>query len=77
MQTRKSSIIESLANVALGYMVALASQLAIFPVFGIHIPITSNIAIGLWFTVISLIRSYVIRRFFNARIHAASISFDK
>lgn len=65
MQTRLQSLIESCANVVVGYLVALASQLAIFPMFGIHIPLSSNLAIGGWFTVISLVRSYVLRRWFN------------
>lgn len=64
-QTRTQSAIESAANVAVGYLVALASQLLVFPMFGIHIPFSSNLAIGAWFTVISLVRSYVLRRWFN------------
>jgi len=54
-QTRIGSLIESGMNIAIGYFVALASQLAIFPMFDIHIPLSDNIAIGAWFTVISLI----------------------
>ena len=65
MQSRLGSLIESAANVAIGYGVAVASQLAIFPWFGIHIPLADNLLIGVWFTVISLVRSYVIRRWFN------------
>lgn len=64
-QSRLHSALESLANVAVGYGVALASQLAVFPLFGIHVPFSSNLAIGAWFTVISLVRSYVLRRWFN------------
>lgn len=64
-QSRIESAIESVANVAVGYGVAVASQLAIFPLFGIHIPLSSNLAIGAWFTVISLARSYILRRWFN------------
>jgi hypothetical protein len=64
-QTRTHSLIESATNIAIGYSVALASQLAIFPLYGIHIPLSDNLAIGAWFTVISLARSYVIRRWFN------------
>jgi hypothetical protein len=64
-QSRLLSACESCANVAVGYLVALASQLAIFPMFGIHVPLSSNLAIGGWFTVISLVRSYVLRRWFN------------
>jgi hypothetical protein len=65
-QTRLSSFGESCLNVAIGYGVALVSQLVVFPLFGIHIPLSSNIAIGAIFTVISIVRSYVIRRAFNA-----------
>lgn len=64
-QSRKHSAIESIANVAVGYTVALLSQLAIFPIFEIYVPLSSNLAIGAWFTIISLIRSYVLRRWFN------------
>lgn len=66
-QTRTQSAVESVVNVAIGYCVALASQLAIFPLFGIHIPFTDNLLIGAWFTVISIARSYALRRWFNRR----------
>jgi hypothetical protein len=65
MQTRTQSAIEATANVLVGYLVALASQVAIFPLFGIQVPLSTNLAIGAWFTVISLVRSYVLRRWFN------------
>ena len=65
MQTRRQSMIETAASVAIGYLVALASQLAIFPLFGIHATLSDNLMIGAWFTVISIIRGYFVRRFFN------------
>ncbi len=65
MQTRFQSLLESLANVLLGYGVALGAQLLIFPWFSINIPMSSNIAIGIIFTLVSLVRSYALRRFFN------------
>jgi hypothetical protein len=65
MQTKTQSFIEAWANVLVGYVVALISQLLVFPMFGIEIPFSSNLAIGAWFTVISLVRSYVLRRWFN------------
>lgn len=71
-QTKLGSLIESIMNIIIGYGVALLSQLAIFPVFDIHVPLSTNLWIGLWFTVISLVRSYVIRRWFNARLRAAA-----
>ena len=65
MQTKLQSAIESAVNILIGYLVALASQLIVFPQFGINIPLTDNLLIGFWFTVISLIRSYAVRRYFN------------
>jgi hypothetical protein len=68
-QTRLGSFIESVMNIVIGYGVAIASQVIIFPWFGIHIPLHANFQIGAWFTLVSLVRSYVIRRWFNARLH--------
>lgn len=59
-------------NIAIGYLVALGSQLLIFPMFDIHVSLTTNMWIGAWFTLISLVRSYVIRRWFNARLKRAA-----
>lgn len=68
-QSRAMSAVESVANVAIGYGVAVASQIAIFPLFGVHLPLSDNLAIGGYFTAISLVRSYAVRRLFN-RLHA-------
>ena len=66
-QTRLQSAVESLANVAIGYAVAVASQMLIFPMFGIHITLSDNLLIGGYFTLISIARSYAVRRWFNRR----------
>ena len=71
-QTKLGSLIETLMNIAIGYGVALLSQIVIFPMFGIHVPLITNLWIGAWFTLISLVRSYIIRRWFNARLHSAA-----
>lgn len=65
MQSRIQSLIEAWANVVVGFIVAILSQLVVFPMFDINISLSSNLAIGAWFTVISLVRSYVLRRWFN------------
>jgi len=67
MQTKTQSLIESITNIAIGYSVAIASQLAVFPLFNINVTIQDNLMIGLYFTAISLVRSYVVRRYFNKR----------
>lgn len=65
MQSKIHSLIESITNIAIGYAIAIASQIIIFPLFNIHVPISSNLKIGGCFTVISVVRIYVIRRYFN------------
>jgi len=67
-QTKKQSLYESIINILIGYFTALASQLIVFPMFDIKVPISDNLLIGLWFTIISLIRSYLLRRYFNKRL---------
>ena len=67
MQSRIESMMESATNIAIGYVVAVSSQLAVFPLFEINIPLSDNLAIGAYFTVISLIRSYCVRRMWNRR----------
>ena len=69
-QTRAMSAAESAANVAIGYGVAVCSQIAILPLFGVHLPLADNLLIGVYFTAISLARSYVVRRAFNATVVA-------
>ena len=69
-QSRAMSAAESVANVAIGYGVAVASQIVILPLFGVHLALADNLAIGAWFTVISLARSYIVRRAFNAAVNA-------
>ena len=68
MQTKTESFIESISNVVIGYLVALFSQIVIFPFYGIEISITDNLMIGVWFTIISITRSYLIRRYFNKKL---------
>jgi len=72
-QSKIGSLVESMMNIAIGYGVALISQIVLFPMFDIHISLSTNMWIGLWFTAISLVRSYVIRRWFNARLHRAAM----
>jgi hypothetical protein len=64
-QSRKMSLIETITSTAIGYSVAVATQLTVFPLFGINIPLQDNLAIGAIFTVVSIVRGYVVRRVFN------------
>jgi hypothetical protein len=64
-QSRQMSFVEAVANVAVGYGVAVATQIVVFPLFGLDVELSENLAIGCLFTGVSLIRSYVIRRLFE------------
>ena len=68
MQTKYQSLIESLTNILIGYLTALLSQVLIFPLFDIDVSFQDNLLIGLYFTIISLLRSYLVRRYFNKRV---------
>lgn len=65
MQLKRYSLLESVVNVVVGYGVALLSQIIIFPVFGLKVSLRDNVLIGVFFTIISIIRSYLLRRLFN------------
>jgi hypothetical protein len=65
MQSRTNSLIESATNILIGYWCAVLTQLIVFPIMEIDVSMSKNLMIGLVFTLISLLRSYVIRRFFN------------
>ncbi len=73
-QSRLSSLIEAMMNTFIGYFINLGVQLIIYPWFGAVFTFSQNIGIGLIFMVVSLIRGYVIRRWFNAQLHAMAQS---
>ena len=64
-QSRAHSLVESFTNIAVGFGVAVGAQYAIFPVFGLHASHSEHLAIGSFFTAVSLVRSYCLRRLFN------------
>ena len=67
MQSRRGSLIEVFTNVVVGYALAVVTQIIVFPWFGLQPSLGDNLALGLVFTSISLIRGYALRRLF-ARI---------
>jgi len=67
-QSRRMSLIEAVTNVALGYALAVATQILVFPWFGLHASLGDNLVLGAVFTAISLVRGYALRRFFEVII---------
>ena len=64
-QSRRHSATEAVANVLVGFLVALAIQLTIFPAFELVVSLPQNLTIAFVFTFASLLRSYCLRRGFN------------
>ena len=64
-QSKSRSWKEAFTNIAIGYLINFVANLVVFPMFGYNITIADNIVIGLVFTVISVVRQYVVRRYFN------------
>jgi hypothetical protein len=71
-QSRLGSLIEACINVLIGFSINFVANLVILPLIGFHITAGQNLFIGVLYTVISVARSYVIRRWFNGRLHAAA-----
>ena len=69
-QSKKASVAEAIINIAIGMGIALGSQYVIFPIVGIHVTHSVHIQITIFFTVISFIRSYLVRRWFTKRVNA-------
>lgn len=68
-QSRMMSLIEAITNVVVGYALAILTQIVVFPWFGIDTGLTEHLTIGLAFVGVSLLRGYVLRRFFEAIAH--------
>ena len=65
-QSRLMSLVEAIANVIAGFGVAVLTQIAVFPWFGLHTTLSGNLAMGGIFTLASIARSYSLRRLFEA-----------
>lgn len=64
-QSRLDSFVESTTNILVGFSVATLSNLLVLPAFGFSPSVRQSLGISLWFTGISFVRSYVLRRVFN------------
>jgi hypothetical protein len=66
------SLIEAVTNVAVGYVLAIVTQIVVFPIFGLHTTLAQNLQMGAAFTGISIVRSFLLRRAFEG-LRAQSI----
>jgi heme/copper-type cytochrome/quinol oxidase subunit 4 len=73
MQTRLSSLIEAVISTAIGFVVSVLLTALVLPAYGHDVSFSHNLQITGIFTVASIARQYVVRRWFNDRIHAAAL----
>ncbi len=66
MQSRFMSAVETGSNFAVGYVVAVLTQVLVFPLFGLNASLGDNLLIGGLFTITSIVRGFALRRLFNA-----------
>jgi hypothetical protein len=64
-QSRSMSVLESAINIVVGYGINVIANATVLPLFGFNPSLHDTLMIGLVFTVISLVRSYALRRAFN------------
>ena len=62
MQSKRDSLIETLTNVGIGWFISFIANMLVLPLFGYNINLTDGVLISIIFTVISIIRGYVVRR---------------
>ncbi len=70
-QSKKASMIEATANIAVGIGVAFAANMVVLPLYGYQVQAHEAAGMTGIFTAISFARSYALRRFFN-RLHINS-----
>ena len=64
-QSKKQSLIETVCNIAIGSIVGMLSNYYILPLFGYNPSLATSLHITVWFTLVSVARSYTLRRIFN------------
>lgn len=72
-QSRLSSLIEAVINVAIGFFISLALTAVVLPAYGHAVTFGQNLQITAIFTVASIARSYCVRRFFARGLHLVAL----
>lgn len=67
MQNKKQSLIESITNTFIGFFVSFLSTFLIFPIMGFESNPSKNLIITIYFTAISILRGYLVRRYYNSK----------
>jgi hypothetical protein len=70
-QSRRMSLIETCVSIAIGFVVSMVIQAVVLPAFGHDITLAQNFWITCIFTVASILRGYLVRRYFVFLAHAS------
>ena len=65
-QTLWGSLVEAKSNIAAGFAINYVANWFILPHVGCRLTLANNLALGLAYTVISLVRQFALRRYFNS-----------
>lgn len=68
MQTLRWSVIETIASTVIGFVVSFISNIFILPLVGLQATMGQSFWMVVFFTIVSLIRGFFVRRLFN-RVH--------
>ncbi len=64
-QSRRHSLFESITNVVVGFAISTVANMIVLPWFGLQPSWASASGIGGVLTIVSIIRSYCLRRLYN------------
>lgn len=64
-QSKKQSLKETVISTFIGLAVSLITQIVVFPLYDLEVSFNQNIQITIIFTVVSILRGYLVRRYFN------------
>ena len=64
-QTKRISLLESVTNILIGFGVAIVANAVVLPWFGFVVNFRQSFDIAVIFTIISIVRSYGVRRLYN------------
>ena len=68
----RAALIEAWANICVGFSINLLANFLLLPLVGVHPSLSANFWLGWPYTVVSLVRQYVIRRWFAERLRRAA-----
>lgn len=64
-QSKRDSWIEAWANIIVGFSLNVVLNFVVLPLFGLHPTLGQSTSMALFFTAVSLVRTYMLRRLFN------------